>query len=281
MYRFETNHCGVMRFNIAFCRFKPSQRVEMSQDHEPGSQSQAHDMYHAGSPSASPPSSFTFDIQPPPRLKTSTVLGHATSSSPAALAPRSISALTPPSAPKRGAKVVTSAPAPLQNVHSATVAAPASTDAITSKDTKDSKSEDAHLNIKVKNQSGMLDRRSVLARNFKMILKCMILYYCVGDEVYFKVKSTTKFEKIMIAYCKKLGTDLESVRFLFDGARIRGDQTPVELDLQNEDEIDAMVISLSLCVCVCVCVRCRPGSSYTCASRWHKRVDGHSFFSDK
>ena len=62
-----------------------------------------------------------------------------------------------------------------------------------------------------------------------------------GNEVFFKVKKTTTFSKVMHAYCKKVGTDIESVRFLFDGTRLRPEQTPADLDMEDEDEIDAMV----------------------------------------
>ena len=62
-----------------------------------------------------------------------------------------------------------------------------------------------------------------------------------GNEVYFKVKKTTAFAKVMNAYCKKVGADMESVRFLFDGQRLRPEQTPADLEMEDEDEIDAMV----------------------------------------
>jgi len=62
-----------------------------------------------------------------------------------------------------------------------------------------------------------------------------------GNEVYFKVKKTTSFSKVMNAYCKKVGADPEQVRFLFDGQRLRQDQTPQDLGMEDEDEIDAMV----------------------------------------
>eukprot|EP00457_Paulinella_chromatophora_P025642 gb/GEZN01030318.1/.p1 GENE.gb/GEZN01030318.1/~~gb/GEZN01030318.1/.p1 ORF type:complete len:101 (-),score=16.72 gb/GEZN01030318.1/:119-421(-) len=77
------------------------------------------------------------------------------------------------------------------------------------------KKQDEHLSLKVKSQD--------------------------GNEVYFKVKKTTQFHKVMNAYCKKVGQDPERVRFLFDGARIRGDQTPAEMEMEDEDEIDAMI----------------------------------------
>jgi len=62
-----------------------------------------------------------------------------------------------------------------------------------------------------------------------------------GNEVYFKVKKTTLFSKVMAAYCKKVGAEPESVRFLFDGVRIQGSATPEELNMEDEDVIDAMV----------------------------------------
>jgi len=85
---------------------------------------------------------------------------------------------------------------------------------------KDDKSSD-HLNLKVKSQD--------------------------GNEIYFKVKKTTQFRKVMTAYCRKVGADQDSVRFLFDGTRIRPDQTPAELEMEDEDEIDAMVSQTGGC----------------------------------
>nr|AAP34642.1 small ubiquitin-like modifier [Bigelowiella natans] len=81
-------------------------------------------------------------------------------------------------------------------------------------ETKDQKPNE-HLNLKVKSQD--------------------------GNEVFFKVKKTTPFKRLMEAYCQKVGAEKSSVRFLFDGDRISGDQTPADLDMQDEDEIDAMV----------------------------------------
>jgi len=51
-----------------------------------------------------------------------------------------------------------------------------------------------------------------------------------GDEVFFKVKTTTKLQKIFDAYAmaRYPGRDL---RFLLDGERLRGDQTPADVDM--------------------------------------------------
>jgi small ubiquitin-related modifier len=59
-----------------------------------------------------------------------------------------------------------------------------------------------------------------------------------GNEVYFKVKRTTQFSKIMNAYCKKIGAESDSVRFLFDGNRLRADQTPGDLEMEDEGNIN-------------------------------------------
>eukprot|EP00922_Rhytidocystis_sp_ex-Travisia-forbesii_P000763 GHVS01001106.1.p1 GENE.GHVS01001106.1~~GHVS01001106.1.p1 ORF type:complete len:157 (+),score=60.42 GHVS01001106.1:206-676(+) len=62
-----------------------------------------------------------------------------------------------------------------------------------------------------------------------------------GSEVYFKIKKRTKLEKLMNAYCNRLGQSPDAVRFLFDGERVKGDKTPDELGIEDGDVIDAMV----------------------------------------
>mmetsp|Transcript_7211 Transcript_7211/g.14747 ORF Transcript_7211/g.14747 Transcript_7211/m.14747 type:complete len:96 (-) Transcript_7211:275-562(-) len=62
-----------------------------------------------------------------------------------------------------------------------------------------------------------------------------------GAEVFFKCKPTTPFEKLMKAFCQRQGVEMASVRFLFDGNRIRETQTPSELDMEDGDSIDVVV----------------------------------------
>mmetsp|Transcript_35541 Transcript_35541/g.68122 ORF Transcript_35541/g.68122 Transcript_35541/m.68122 type:complete len:96 (-) Transcript_35541:390-677(-) len=62
-----------------------------------------------------------------------------------------------------------------------------------------------------------------------------------NNEVHFKVKKTTKFEKIMEAFCKKKGVDKANTRFIFDGQRINGQQTPNDLDMEDDDTIEVMM----------------------------------------
>ena len=62
-----------------------------------------------------------------------------------------------------------------------------------------------------------------------------------GNEVHFKLKSTTKMQKIMDAFCTKQGTTIAHTRFLYDGQRVMGDQTPTDLGMEDNDVIDAVV----------------------------------------
>lgn len=62
-----------------------------------------------------------------------------------------------------------------------------------------------------------------------------------GNELFFKIKKSTQLKKLMDAYCSRNGVVPTTVRFLFDGNRIRENDTPNDLQLQNDDQIDAMV----------------------------------------
>ncbi len=59
-----------------------------------------------------------------------------------------------------------------------------------------------------------------------------------GDEVWFKVKTTTKLQKLFDTYALHKGIGSGSLRFLLDGERLRGDQTPEDVDMEDGDQID-------------------------------------------
>ncbi|XP_071703457.1 small ubiquitin-related modifier 1-like [Rutidosis leptorrhynchoides] len=61
-----------------------------------------------------------------------------------------------------------------------------------------------------------------------------------GRELFFQIKRTKQFRRLMNAYCDKTSQERNSLVFLFDGSLIRPDQTPDELDMENKDEIEAM-----------------------------------------
>jgi len=63
-----------------------------------------------------------------------------------------------------------------------------------------------------------------------------------GDEFRYKVKKTTRMEKIMLAYAQRTGVALGRVRFCYDGHKIDPDRTPRTYDMENDDEIEVMLI---------------------------------------
>lgn len=47
-----------------------------------------------------------------------------------------------------------------------------------------------------------------------------------NNDVFFKIRRTTKLEKLMNAFCERQGKQLSQVRFLFDGQRVQPTDTP-------------------------------------------------------
>ncbi|CAA2997143.1 small ubiquitin-related modifier 1-like [Olea europaea var. sylvestris] len=62
-----------------------------------------------------------------------------------------------------------------------------------------------------------------------------------GSEVVFRIKRNTQLKKLMNAYCDRQSVEFNSIAFLFDGRRLRAEQTPDELEMEEGDEIDAML----------------------------------------
>jgi hypothetical protein len=47
-----------------------------------------------------------------------------------------------------------------------------------------------------------------------------------NNEVFFKIKKSTKLEKLMTAFCERQGKSINQVRFLFEGTRVQPTDTP-------------------------------------------------------
>jgi small ubiquitin-related modifier len=62
-----------------------------------------------------------------------------------------------------------------------------------------------------------------------------------GEEVYFKVKRTTRMRKLFQAFCKRSNTEYETMRFFFQGERVDDETTPADLGLKDGDKLDAFV----------------------------------------
>eukprot|EP00525_Craspedostauros_australis_P001450 CAMPEP_0198133832 /NCGR_PEP_ID=MMETSP1442-20131203/59766_1 /TAXON_ID= /ORGANISM="Craspedostauros australis, Strain CCMP3328" /LENGTH=164 /DNA_ID=CAMNT_0043794967 /DNA_START=1030 /DNA_END=1523 /DNA_ORIENTATION=+ len=62
-----------------------------------------------------------------------------------------------------------------------------------------------------------------------------------GEETFFKIKKTTKMQKVFDTYAQRKGVEASSLRFLLDGERIEADATPKTLELDDQDQIDCML----------------------------------------
>jgi len=59
-----------------------------------------------------------------------------------------------------------------------------------------------------------------------------------NNEVFFKIKRSTKLEKLMRAFCERQGKDQKTARFLFEGQKVQKDDTPDTLEMQDGDSIE-------------------------------------------
>jgi small ubiquitin-related modifier len=66
-----------------------------------------------------------------------------------------------------------------------------------------------------------------------------------GIKVSFKIKRNTQLKELMNAHCDQQSIELDSIVFLYDGRQFKAEQTPDELEMEDEDEIDAMLHQLS------------------------------------
>ncbi|KAF4367502.1 hypothetical protein F8388_009119 [Cannabis sativa] len=109
----------------------------------------------------------------------------------------------------------------------------------------------AHINLKVKGQAVWMSRnrgkfrlRSWYNGGGSGVSSWTIWLGWLakdGNEVFFRIKRSTQLRKLMTAYCDRQSVELNSIAFLFDGRRLRVDQTPDELEMEDGDEIDAML----------------------------------------
>ncbi|KAI0388813.1 ubiquitin-like protein [Xylariaceae sp. FL0594] len=59
-----------------------------------------------------------------------------------------------------------------------------------------------------------------------------------NNEVFFKIKRSTKLEKLMTAFCERQGKSVESSRFLFEGQRVQKTDTPDSLEMADGDTLE-------------------------------------------
>ena len=61
-----------------------------------------------------------------------------------------------------------------------------------------------------------------------------------GEETFFKVKKTTKLDKVFNAFATRKGVAASDLRFLFNGGRVSGEQTVADIGMEDDDQIDCM-----------------------------------------
>merc|ERR1711979_101265 len=59
-----------------------------------------------------------------------------------------------------------------------------------------------------------------------------------ANEIHFRVKMSTQMGKLKKSYSERVGVPVSSLRFLFDGRRINDDETPKQLEMEQDDVIE-------------------------------------------
>ena len=59
-----------------------------------------------------------------------------------------------------------------------------------------------------------------------------------GQVIQFKIKKSTPFRKLMHAYCDRQKLTQSTIRFVFDGNRIKETDTPKSFDMEDNDAIE-------------------------------------------
>jgi hypothetical protein len=59
-----------------------------------------------------------------------------------------------------------------------------------------------------------------------------------GEAMHFKTKATTRLVKLMDVYCSRKRIRAGSHSFVFDGQPISASSTPLELEMEDDDQLD-------------------------------------------
>lgn len=61
-----------------------------------------------------------------------------------------------------------------------------------------------------------------------------------GEERHYRLKRTTKLGKVFDAFCDQQRLVRDSIDFLYHGNRLRPSLAPIDLDMEDGDQIEAM-----------------------------------------
>jgi len=59
-----------------------------------------------------------------------------------------------------------------------------------------------------------------------------------GTTVHFKIKKNTSLKKLMNAYCERANVRRSDVRFRLNGGPVQDDDTPLRLEMEEDDVIE-------------------------------------------
>lgn len=82
---------------------------------------------------------------------------------------------------------------------------------------------------------------------YKFFIFLWLTFVQDGNEVFFRIKRSTQLKKLMNAYCDRQSVDFNSIAFLFDGRRLRAEQTPDEVNLVCSSLVQTQVSSFNCC----------------------------------
>ena len=69
-----------------------------------------------------------------------------------------------------------------------------------------------------------------------------------GEETFFKIKKSTKLNKLFNVYATRKGLPVTALRFLLDGSRVDGEQTAEDLDMEDGDQLDCVAELLHITI---------------------------------
>jgi small ubiquitin-related modifier len=61
------------------------------------------------------------------------------------------------------------------------------------------------------------------------------------NEVFFKLRCSTRLGKVFDAYAQKTGVCINTLKFIFDGKRTHSEMTPGELEMEDGDSMDVTI----------------------------------------
>lgn len=67
------------------------------------------------------------------------------------------------------------------------------------------------------------------------------------NEVFFRIKRSAKLKEVMDGYCVRQCLDIDTVVFLFEERRLRDDETPDKREMEDGDQIDALLHQDGVC----------------------------------